>query len=108
MIATSRADLEHRAIALAATTSADVVAVESTIGGGSLPGEVLPSFGLALTGRPADRLLARLRQGSPAVIGRIDGKRVVIDLRTVAPERDDDLAKAIATATGEVEGRNGS
>jgi L-seryl-tRNA(Ser) seleniumtransferase len=108
MIATPRAELERRATALAATTNANVVAVESTIGGGSLPGEVLPSFGLALTGRPADRLLARLRKGSPAVIGRIDDKRVVIDLRTVDPERDHDLAMAITTAMGEVEDRNGS
>jgi L-seryl-tRNA(Ser) seleniumtransferase len=108
MISTPRADLERRATALAATTDADVVAVESTIGGGSLPGEVLPSFGVALAARSADGLVTRLRKGSPAVIGRIEDKRVVIDLRTVEPERDGDLATAIATAMSGVEGRNGS
>ena len=70
----------------------------ATVGGGSLPGETLPSFGLALAARSADRLLAALRAGDPAVVGRIEDGRVVLDLRTVDPASDDELAAALAAA----------
>ncbi len=53
---------------------AALVALDATVGGGSLPGETLPSFGLALAARSADRLLAALRAGEPAVVGRIGGR----------------------------------
>ena len=100
MIATPAPDLETRARRLARDLGpgVDVVRVESTVGGGSLPGETLPSFGLALGGVSADRLLAALRRGSPAVIGRIDAERVVLDLRTVERTSDGELAAAIGTA----------
>ena len=69
--------------------------VRSTVGGGSLPGETLPSVGLALRTRSATRTLAALRRGTPAVIGRIDDDRVILDLRTVPPDADDRLATAV-------------
>jgi L-seryl-tRNA(Ser) seleniumtransferase len=100
--------LEERARTLAERTGANVVALRSTVGGGSLPGEVLSSFGLALRARSADRLLATLRHGHPPVIGRIEDGRVVIDLRTVPPTHDDDLADVIETAIGGAARRNGS
>jgi L-seryl-tRNA(Ser) seleniumtransferase len=90
--------LERRATALAERVGGRVIAVESTVGGGSLPGETLPSFGVALDGS-ADRLLAALRRGSPCVVGRIADGSVVLDLRTVEPERDDELATAVNRAT---------
>ena len=43
----------------------------------------------------ADRLLAALRAGEPAVVGRIEDGRVVLDLRTVEPASDDALAAAV-------------
>jgi L-seryl-tRNA(Ser) seleniumtransferase len=89
--------LEQRAEALAERVGGRVVAVESTVGGGSLPGETLPSFGVALDG-PADRLLAALRRGSPCVVARIAEGSVLLDVRTVEPERDDDLATAVTQA----------
>jgi L-seryl-tRNA(Ser) seleniumtransferase len=76
----------------------EVVELRSTVGGGSLPGETLPSFGLALTGRAPTRILAVLRGGEPPVIGRIQDGRVVLDLRTVEPEHDDDLGRAVERA----------
>ena len=62
----------------------------STVGGGSLPGETLPSVGVALAarGRSANRLLARPARRRPVVVGRIEDGRVVLDLRTVDPARD--------------------
>ena len=44
---------------------------ESTIGGGSLPGQTLPSWAVVVGGPPPQRLLAALRSGDPAVIGRV-------------------------------------
>ena len=77
-----------------------VLPLESTIGGGSLPGETLPSWGLALPGASALETLRRLRVGSPAIIGRIDDDAVVLDLRTVEPSWDEVLPGAIARALG--------
>ena len=97
-ISTSVAALEERAVQLAGATGTRVTAVESTVGGGSLPGQVLPSRGIALDGPSPERLLARLRSGTPAVIGRIVDDAVVLDLRTVEPADDDRLAEAIRAA----------
>jgi L-seryl-tRNA(Ser) seleniumtransferase len=94
-IAAKPADLERRAMAIADALRGDVVAVESTVGGGSLPGEMLPSFGIALAGR-AQTLAKALRHGTPSVIGRIIDDRVVLDVRTVEPERDADLVSAVS------------
>jgi L-seryl-tRNA(Ser) seleniumtransferase len=78
----------------------EVVAAESTVGGGSLPGERLPTTALSVTarsGRAAD-LLRRFRQQEPPVIGRIEQERVLLDPRTVLPDEDDALINAIASA----------
>jgi L-seryl-tRNA(Ser) seleniumtransferase len=98
-IGTPAAELERRARALATATRGRAVRTESTIGGGSLPGQTLPSWGLALDGPSPDRRLARLRAGAPAIIGRIVDDAVVVDLRTVEPADDDRLAAAIRAAT---------
>ena len=100
MISTPADTLRARAEALVGTigSRASVVELRSTVGGGSLPGETLASFGLALEARSANGLLAALRHGDPAVIGRIEGDRVVLDLRTVEPDADGVLASAISTA----------
>jgi L-seryl-tRNA(Ser) seleniumtransferase len=45
-------------------------------------------------------LLAALRRGSPAVVARIEGGRVVLDLRTVDPGRDEELEAAIRAVVG--------
>ncbi len=67
----------------AAGFTADVIEGQSTVGGGSLPGETLPTKLVALrVNRPAD-FLAQLRRGDPPVIARIENDCVVFDLRTV-------------------------
>ena len=97
MIAAAPEGLRERADAIAERLagSVEVVSTEATVGGGSLPGETLPSFGLALRGGAAERTLAALRRGSPAVVGRIEGGRVILDLRTVDPAHDPEVAEAI-------------
>ncbi|HYH93437.1 MAG TPA: L-seryl-tRNA(Sec) selenium transferase [Candidatus Saccharimonadales bacterium] len=98
MIATTEAALRTRAddVAAALGERAEVVPLRSTVGGGSLPGETLPSWGVAIAGRSAATLLARLRtHGSRPVIARIEDARVVLDLRTVPPECDPELAELV-------------
>jgi L-seryl-tRNA(Ser) seleniumtransferase len=106
MIAMPVDAVRARAEALAASgTGARAVALVATVGGGSLPSETLPSFGLALGERSAasaNRLLAALRTGVPAVLGRIEGGRVVLDLRTVDPSSDAELGRAIEAALSTV------
>jgi L-seryl-tRNA(Ser) seleniumtransferase len=99
MIATPPDALQERAKVLAARVAgAETVALTATIGGGSLPGETLPSFGLAVATPSAARLLAALRAGDPAVVGRVEDGRVLLDLRTVDPRADDELAGALEHA----------
>ncbi len=65
-----------------------VVPAESTVGGGSLPGESLPTFVLSLDLPKPDKFLAKLRQQTPAVIARTENDRVLLDPRAVLPEQD--------------------
>jgi L-seryl-tRNA(Ser) seleniumtransferase len=93
-------ELRQRAAAIAEGVGplASVAEVRSTVGGGSLPGETMPSAAVAVrTGSP-DRLLAALRRGEPAVIGRIEDDSCVFDLRTVEPADDEVLVAAIQSA----------
>ncbi len=92
--------LRRRAIEVAAAVGplATVVDVRSTVGGGSLPGETLPSVAVAIRSGSADRLVAALRRGTPAVIGRIEDDRALFDIRTVEPNQDASLAGAIRAA----------
>ena len=90
------ADLRARARQLAARLAAagvDAVAVESeaTVGGGGAPGVVLPSAAVALP----ERFAGPLRAGSPAVLGRLDRGRCLLDLRALPQTADPDLVAAV-------------
>ena len=69
----------------------EVIKGESTVGGGSLPGETLPTFTLALRVRSPNRFIARLRESHPAIIARLEDDRVVLDPRTVLLEQESAL-----------------
>jgi L-seryl-tRNA(Ser) seleniumtransferase len=66
----------------------EAIAGFSTVGGGSLPGETIPTFLLALDFPNPNRILALLRSCNPPVIARIEDERVVLDPRTILPEQD--------------------
>jgi L-seryl-tRNA(Ser) seleniumtransferase len=92
-------ELEARARAVLAATGAQgerlglaVEPLESLPGAGSLPGTVVPSAGLVLSG---DRS-AELRRASPPVIARVREGRTYLDLRTVASSDDHHLAGTLA------------
>ena len=80
----------------------EVIAGRSAIGGGSLPGETLPTWVLALScegdaGGP-ERVMRRLREADPPVIARIEDDRVILDPRTVMPEEEEALVTALRDA----------
>jgi len=83
-----------------AGAAVDVMPAESTVGGGSLPGERLATTVLAITSprRGAADLLRRLREHEPPVVGRIEQERVLLDPRTVLPGEDDVVVGAVLAA----------
>jgi L-seryl-tRNA(Ser) seleniumtransferase len=107
-LAASPAELSARAQRLSAAlaargVAADVVATEAAVGGGGAPGVRLPSAAVAL---PED-LAAPLRAGqparsgaAPAVAGRVEKGRLLLDLRSVDPGDDGRLLAAVLAATG--------
>ncbi len=100
MIASKPEELDARAKKWAqrlhdAGFDATVVDAKSTVGGGSLPEETLPTRALALTVRDADDLVSRLRQNAPPIIARIEENRVLFDPRTVMASEEEKLLAAI-------------
>ncbi|MGD8904423.1 MAG: L-seryl-tRNA(Sec) selenium transferase [Anaerolineae bacterium] len=77
----------------------EVVRGHSTVGGGSLPGETLPTHLVALELESPDAVSARLRAGKPPVIARIEDGRLVLDPRTVLPEQEASLLRLVAEST---------
>ncbi len=79
--------------------SGAVIEGRSMIGGGSLPGESLPTRALALTpGDGANRLADRLRTGEPAVVARVEHDSLRLDPRTVDPSEDEAVIGALQRA----------
>jgi L-seryl-tRNA(Ser) seleniumtransferase len=72
---------------------------ESVIGGGAAPSAVVPTTLVSVSHREmsADSLRSRLRTNHPPIITRVEDGRVLLDLRTVFPEQDADLATALAS-----------
>ena len=78
---------------------------ESVVGGGSTPGQSLPTRLVVVAhGRmSAQELEARLRRSSPPVIARIEHDRLLLDLRTVFEEQDDEIAQTFERLAGNSE-----
>jgi L-seryl-tRNA(Ser) seleniumtransferase len=101
MLALDVAAIRRRAQALVdglgGNVSGEVLEGFSTMGGGSAPGSALATALVALThaSMSATQLEARLRRSTPPVVARIQDGRVVLDLRTVAPEDDEALVAAL-------------
>ncbi|HVN14349.1 MAG TPA: L-seryl-tRNA(Sec) selenium transferase [Anaerolineales bacterium] len=66
----------------------EVVEGESTVGGGSLPGESFPTYLLALNVKSPAKFLAQLRMQNPPIIARTEDDRILFDPRTILPEQE--------------------
>jgi L-seryl-tRNA(Ser) seleniumtransferase len=69
----------------------EILESQSTVGGGSLPEETLPTRVLAISVDKPDKLVAYLRSQKPSVVARIQDKKVILDPRTIFIEQDDIL-----------------
>ncbi|HTX78462.1 MAG TPA: L-seryl-tRNA(Sec) selenium transferase [Longilinea sp.] len=101
MIAKPEKQIKARAAHWAKTLeTGEVVPGKSTIGGGSLPEETLPTFLLALRVPGPNKFLAVLRAQNPPIIARVENDQVVLDPRTVSPEQEGALLVGLANALG--------
>lgn len=74
---------------------------EAVMGGGSMPGYAIPSWSVVVRRPRPEVVAARLRTGNPPVFCRLEEGELSFDLRTVAPEEDDELVRAIRYALGQ-------
>jgi L-seryl-tRNA(Ser) seleniumtransferase len=107
MISTGADELQERAQGWADQLAGRSVPVstpfgESTVGGGSLPGETLPTRLLALHPGSAAAFLNELRRADPPVIARAADDAVLFDPRTVLPEQDALLLQSIERILHEI------
>ncbi len=76
---------------------AELRASEGVVGAGGAPGVVLAGWAVALP----EQLALPLRTGKPPVLGRTERGRLLLDLRCVAAEADDDVADAVRRAAAD-------
>jgi L-seryl-tRNA(Ser) seleniumtransferase len=81
---------------VSAGLDARVAAAKAAVGGGGAPGVELESAAVSLP----ESLAMPLRRGEPAVVGRLEQGRLLLNLRSVSPEDDLRLTDAVATAAG--------
>jgi L-seryl-tRNA(Ser) seleniumtransferase len=112
MLSTPLEEIEKRARlwAQALDSSARIIEGESMIGGGSLPGGTLPTRLLALGGQGkrknkdlAQAIAQRLRCQEPPIVGRISGNLLLLDPRSVLPEEDETVLKALCSVIADLE-----
>jgi L-seryl-tRNA(Ser) seleniumtransferase len=82
--------VRERAERLCRRLGGELTETTAKVGGGALPLLELDSFACALEG--GDELAARLREGDPPVIARVQEGRVLLDCRTLRDE-DCDLIR---------------
>jgi L-seryl-tRNA(Ser) seleniumtransferase len=101
MIKASLDDLKTRAEKIKKTLEESDVQLSaaqsrSTVGGGSLPGETLPTYVVSFDSQlSADQLSEKFRSLPTPVIGRIENDKFTLDLRTIFPHQDETLIKSI-------------
>ena len=108
MIATSLETLAVRAEAWGERLAVSglqpqVIAGRSAVGGGSLPGETLPTRLVALRHPSPERMVSALRLADPPVIARIENEQLVLDPRTVHPEEEKKLLEIVIAVAGQGE-----
>ena len=103
MISMSEATIARRVAKWQTESSiGEVHRSRSAVGGGSLPGQTLPTMVLTIDPSvSADWFAARLRRAPVAVIARIENDQILLDPRTVLPTQDYAVVEAIKFAMGQ-------
>ena len=111
MLSTPVANLKMRAEKIATQISGvggvgqcEVIESQAMLGGGSLPTQELPSYCVTVPvdGKTANWIAGRLRSAEPAIMGRVQKDKFMIDLRAVFPAQDSQLVSVLESfATGE-------
>jgi L-seryl-tRNA(Ser) seleniumtransferase len=81
----------------------NVLEGESTVGGGSLPGESFKTYLLSLEVKSPDRFLKKLRKQNPPIIARTENDKILLDPRTVSPEQEGALLVGLKNALEEIQ-----
>lgn len=111
MLTSSQDELGRRARALAEATGGEVVQSIARVGGGALPLLELPgpavaidagALGVDAEALGIDALARALRTGEPAVVGRIQHGRLLLDPRTLTDQEADEAARAVRAAAAAV------
>ena len=96
MMSTPLQELEEVAFSWSHQIQSEVVEGRTAIGGGSAPGQTLPTKRLMITvDTSADKIADNLRGNEPPIIGRIEDERFFIDPRTVLPEERQTVSDAL-------------
>jgi L-seryl-tRNA(Ser) seleniumtransferase len=98
MIRLGAEDIRARALLLLKQIPGELFEGRSLVGGGSTPDQSLPTWLIAVRCANPVELERLLRTGSPPVVARIEQGRLVVDLRTVAPEEETKLVAAFGQA----------
>lgn len=112
LLGTSVENLKNRAERLAPQIAAARVVAKAEplsdvtyLGRDPIPAQQLSTWCIAIEpkGMSVERLAAALRTGTPAVVGRVQPERLLLDLRSVMPRQDQDLVAAVLALDGEKE-----
>ena len=91
--------LQHAAEADGVSFGLELVEEEVPVGGGSLPGFGIKSCALAIQGeKSADDLSVRLRGAPVSILSRIRDQKIMLDLRAVSEEEEEDLLRGVLAA----------
>ena len=99
MISQTESDLRSRSLHLQQSIGKSLKVIKgfSTIGGGSMPEETLPTWLLAISGQKKSKMIFdSLRKSNPPIISRVENDMVLLDPRTVLPKYDDILISIIS------------
>ena len=98
MIRQSAAEIRERSERLLASLpglKAELAPGESVIGGGATPEQSIPTWLISIECADEGTAQRKLRANHPPVIARVEEKRLLLDLRTVLPEEETELAAAL-------------
>jgi L-seryl-tRNA(Ser) seleniumtransferase len=104
MIRLTPEEIRARAEGLLARLSgihAQIVPGSSVIGGGATPEQPIPTWLIAVECADVVEAERDLRMGNPPVVARIEGDKLILDLRTVLPEEEEKLSVALTRLVGQ-------